>query len=124
MRRSWGAGVFAGLIVAAILVSCGPRKRDPDTMVWSKANWDPRQEDQDYASCSRWGEKAAFRKHFWQRSSIAKEIENPTPTSDPGALTDRLRQIAVQEKVSAAELTEECMNELGYEFVPINRAVR
>lgn len=116
--------VIVAVVVAGTAISCGPRRRDLDTMVWSKPSWDPRQEDQDYAACTKRGEKAAFRKHFWQRSAIAKEIENPTPTTDPGALTDKLRTISVREKISAIELTEECMNDLGYEFVPVNKAIR
>ncbi|MEO5374777.1 MAG: hypothetical protein H7840_10925 [Alphaproteobacteria bacterium] len=122
--RVVGHRLVVALVVASVLISCGPRRRDLDSMVWSKPGWDPQQEDRDLAACSKRGEKAAFRKHFWQRSSIAMEIENPTPATDPGALTDKLRRISVMEKISAAELTEECMNELGYEFVPVNRAHR
>ncbi|MBF0155517.1 MAG: hypothetical protein HQL64_17420 [Magnetococcales bacterium] len=120
----WNPALLAVLLVAVAgtVESCGPKPRDADSMVWSRADWDPRQEAQDIASCTTWGAKAAFRKHFWQRSAIAKEIENPTPSTDPGTLTDKLRVIAIKEKASAMELTEDCMNELGYKYVPINKA--
>lgn len=116
--------VVAVLLVAAVAAGCGMKKRDPDFYVWRKAGWDPKVEDTDYAACYERAKKSAYRKFYWRRSALSREVDNPTSGMTPGTIMNKLQEIAEDEKAATLGIVEDCMVELGYQYIPINQWAR
>lgn len=123
--RSWhGAGSAAAVITALFLIGCDSRLRDPDFLVWDKPGWNPKQEDTDYAECQDFARKAAYRKFYWRRSAVSRDIEEGGDKASPAAIEFKLDRIIKDEKLAAIEIAAECMESRGYRLVTINKAKR
>lgn len=118
------ARFLATLVIAAAMVACSTKPRDYDMLTWTKAGWDPRQEDRDYSQCYELAKAAAYRKFHWRRQALSREVDQPTGKMSPGAVMSRLQDIALDEKVATTDIAEECMISRGYELVPVDKARR
>jgi hypothetical protein len=112
----------AALALLAVwgLTACGQKYRDPDLYIWRKAGWDPRQEDRDYGECYERAKKAAYRKYYWRRTTLSREVDNPSAGMSPGTIMNMLQEIAEDEKLATVEIAEDCMNGKGYRLMPVN----
>lgn len=108
----------------SVIVACTSPPRDLDMMVWSRANWDPKQEQRDYAECFEHGKRAAYRKYHWRRLAVSRDTQKSVDGLPAAGILARLRAIAVEEKAATAEIAEDCMEKLGYRLVPIQEAGR
>jgi hypothetical protein len=118
--------VLTGLVLAAAVVmsACSTKPRETDMMVWTKPDWDPRQEQRDYADCYAHAKKAAYRKYHWRRAALSREVDEPTGAMSPGAIMAKLQDISADEKVATVDIAEQCMEGRGYKLVTVNKAFR
>lgn len=125
-QRGPRSALLVAILAVLAVVACTSPPRDLDMMVWSRTNWEPRQEQRDYAECFEHSRKAAYRKFHWRRVAVSREADNPTGTGtmSPSSILVRLQGIALDEKAATVEIAEACMQGRGYRMVPINEAGR
>ncbi|MBC7951013.1 MAG: hypothetical protein H7Z12_04210 [Rhodospirillaceae bacterium] len=117
---------ITGLTFLALVTvtACSTKPREMDMLVWSKVDWDPRQEQRDYGECYTHAKKAAYRKYHWRRTALSREVDEPTGAMTPAAIMIKLQDIAGDEKLATVEIAEQCMEARGYRLVPVNHASR
>lgn len=115
-------GLLAAAVILSVIAACSKAPRDLDMMVWTHADWDPKQEQIDYDECYQHAKRAAYRKYHWRRTALSREIELPTGTMSPATIMLKLQAIGEDEKIAVLEIAEQCMGERGYKLLPINKA--
>lgn len=123
--RQWGApwpARFVTVAVAAYLAACTSPPRDLDQMVWSRPDWDPGQEQRDYAQCFENAKLAAYRTLHRRRLAVSRGLEQVSTPDPPAVILSQLREIAADEKAAALAIAEQCMMARGYVLVRIDQA--